>query len=209
MAGDAAPPRDAAPRDAAPPRDGPPFRGSAVLDVGCGRDKLPGAVGIDRSSDTAADVVHDLDRFPWPFADGTFHEVRCQDVIEHLRDVVAVMEEIHRITAPDALVRIRVPHFSSVQAFTDPTHRHFFSSESFDYFAPERTLYAYYSAARFRVEACRLTLWRPYRALGIEWLANRFTQRYEKMFAFIFPCQYVEFELRRLPAQSTSEHASR
>jgi SAM-dependent methyltransferase len=193
--------------DAPPPRGASTSRGAAVLDVGCGRDKLPGAVGIDRSSDTAADVVHDLDRLPWPFADGTFREVRCQDVIEHLQDVVAVMEEIHRITAPDALIRIRVPHFSSVQAFTDPTHRHFFSSESFDYFSPDRTLYAHYSTAQFRVESCRLTLWRPYRVLGIEWLANRFQQRYEKMFAFMFPCQYVEFGLRRLAARLRSEDA--
>lgn len=174
------------------------LRGARILDVGCGADKLPGAVGIDRTRDTAADVVHDLNLLPWPFADGSFGFVRCQDVLEHLDDLLGVMAEIHRITAPDAVIRIRVPHFSSVHAFTDPTHRHFFSSESFDYFSPDRTLYAHYSRAQFRVTSCRLTLWRPYRWLGIEWLANRFKQRYEKMFAFIFPSQFLEFELRRL-----------
>ena len=170
-----------------------------TLDVGCGRDKLPGAVGIDRSADTAADVVHDLDSFPWPLEDGAFDVVRCQDVLEHLDDVVRAMEEIYRVTAPNATIRIRVPHFSSVQAFTDPTHRHFFSSQSFDYFWPERTLYAHYSRATFQVEACRMNLWKPYRLVGLGWLANRFKTRYEKMFAFIFPSESLEFVLRRLP----------
>ena len=65
-----------------------------VLDVGCGNDKLPGATGIDRSPRTQADVVHDLDTFPWPLRDGSFDRVRCRDVLEHLADVFAVMEEI-------------------------------------------------------------------------------------------------------------------
>jgi SAM-dependent methyltransferase len=174
--------------------------GPRTLDVGCGRDKLPGAVGIDRSPDTAADVVHDLDAYPWPLADGAFELIRCQDVLEHLRDVVRALEEIHRVAAEGAEVRIRVPHFSSVQAYTDPTHRHFFSSASFDYFDPDRTRYPYYSRARFRVESRRLRLWKPYRLLGIDALANRFPDRFEKMFAFVFPCECLEVVLRRLPA---------
>ena len=41
-----------------------------VLDVGCGSKKYPGAVGLDLSADTDADVVHDLDAFPYPLEDG-------------------------------------------------------------------------------------------------------------------------------------------
>lgn len=171
-----------------------------TLDVGCGNDKLPGAVGIDRAADTLADVVHDLDRLPWPFPDGEFDRIRCQDVLEHLDDLVAVMEELHRVARPGAEIRIRVPHFSSVQAFTDITHRHFFSTESFHVFAPG-SLYPHYSHVRFAVEESRLVHWKPYRWTGISWLANRFPGRYEKMFAFLFPTQYLEFRLRTLPAE--------
>jgi SAM-dependent methyltransferase len=177
-----------------------------ILDVGCGHDKLPGAVGLDRSADTLADVVHDLDVFPWPLPDGEFDRVRCQDVLEHLEDVVRTMEEIHRVTRPDAEVRIRVPHFSSVQAFTDVTHRHFFASQSFQTFEAADNPYRHYTRARFAVEACRLELWKPYRWIGISWLANRFPLRYEKMFAFWFPSQYLEFRLRRLPAAGEGEN---
>ncbi|NNE44312.1 MAG: methyltransferase domain-containing protein [Gemmatimonadetes bacterium] len=171
-----------------------------ILDVGCGNDKLPGAVGLDRGG-AEADIRHDLDHLPWPVEADAFDLIRCQDVLEHLDDLVAVMEEIHRVARPGAEVRIRVPHFSSVQAFTDITHRHFFSTESFQVFVPDQTLYPHYSRVRFGVEQARLTLWKPYRWVGIEWLANRFPVRYEKMFAFLFPSQYLEFRLRVLPPE--------
>ena len=45
----------------------------------------------------------------------------------------------------------------------------------------------------------RLNLWKPYRMLGLGWLANRWPGRYEKMFAFLFPCESLEVELRVLP----------
>ena len=80
-----------------------------------------------------------------------------------------------------------------------PYRLYFFSSESFHVFDPGHTLYPHCSRARFAVESCRLVLWKPYRWLGISWLANRFRPRYEKMFAFLFPSQYLEFRLRTLP----------
>jgi SAM-dependent methyltransferase len=166
-----------------------------TLDVGCGHDKLPGAVGIDRSADTLADVVHDLDTFPWPFEDDSFDLIRCQDVLEHLDDFVRAMEELHRIARPGAEIRIRVPHFSSVQAYTDPTHRHFFSTESMQYFV-EGSPYPHYTKVRFRQDAVRLTMWRPFRLVGLEVIVNRWPLRYEKMFAFTFPSQFLEFVMR-------------
>ena len=32
-----------------------------ILDLGCGRDKLPGAVGMDQNPRSDADIIHDLD----------------------------------------------------------------------------------------------------------------------------------------------------
>ncbi len=68
-----------------------------TLNLGCGHKHLPGAINLDITTATSPDITHDLNVRPWPFPDNHFREVHAYDVIEHVDDVVAVMEEIHRI----------------------------------------------------------------------------------------------------------------
>jgi predicted SAM-dependent methyltransferase len=98
-----------------------------ILDLGCGKKKQKGAIGIDISKETDADVIHDLDVFPYPFANGEFDYVYADNVIEHLYDITKVLEELYRITKDGATIKIIVPFFRSHWAFIDPTHRHFFT----------------------------------------------------------------------------------
>ena len=167
----------------------------AVLDVGCGSSKHPGAVGLDISADTDADVVHDLDDLPLPFEDASFDQVLMQDVIEHVAEPIRLMEELHRICRAGARIQLRTPHFSSALAYGDPTHRHYFGRIAIESLAEPR--FAHYTAIRFRVVHITLDLWFPFRALGIGWLANRFPGPYESYFAFRFPTMNIraEFEV--------------
>src|SRR3954466_1196667 len=108
-----------------------------VLHLGAGKKHLPDAVNVDVVASTEPDLLFDLDQRPWPLPDNHFREVLAYDVIEHLDDIVATMEEIHRISVDGAVVKITVPHFSCANAFTDITHRHYFSAASFHYFTGE------------------------------------------------------------------------
>jgi SAM-dependent methyltransferase len=167
----------------------------AVLDIGCGSAKYPGAVGLDISADTDADVVHDLDVFPYPIADGSFDQILMQDVIEHVAQPIRVFEELHRISRPGARIQLRTPHFSSVLAYGDPTHRHYFSTIAIRSLGEPR--FAHYTDVRFRLEHVTLDLWLPFRLSGIAALANRFQIPYESYFAFRFPTMNIraEFEV--------------
>ncbi len=60
-----------------------------ILDVGCGQNKYPGAIGIDSNPRTKADVIHDLGNVPYPFQENEFDEIICRHVIEHVPDVMA------------------------------------------------------------------------------------------------------------------------
>jgi SAM-dependent methyltransferase len=169
----------------------------SVLNLGCGRKHRAGAVNLDRTPASNPDVVHDLDVTPWPFADNRFDQVYAFDVIEHLADVVAAMEELHRICRNGASIEISVPHFSSGNAFTDPTHRHFFSRFSFDYFDNSHE-FAFYSDARFRVVRSSLIFARSPLNRLVSRLANRYPRKYEARWAWMFPAWFLSVELKVL-----------
>ena len=65
-----------------------------ILDLGCGNKKRPGAIGVDFNSRTAANVIHNLNSFPYPFEDSSFDKIYLDNTLEHLDDVMRVMEEI-------------------------------------------------------------------------------------------------------------------
>lgn len=127
------------------------------LDLGCGNRKKEGAIGIDFNPGTQPDVVHDLTRFPYPFKDNYFEMIYCRHILEHLPDLVKVMEELHRIAKPGCKIFIEAPYWTSYRAFVDPTHVRFFTENTFNYFTPESKM-NFYSKARFKILSNRLEL---------------------------------------------------
>ena len=108
---------------------------ATILDVGCGKRKIePDSVGIDSSPQSAADVIWDLDQFPWPLESNRFTRIHMSHIIEHLHDVMRAMAEVHRVAQDCADVFIITPHFSSHNSYTDPTHKRHLAAGSFAYF---------------------------------------------------------------------------
>jgi SAM-dependent methyltransferase len=168
-----------------------------VLDVGCGRNKRPGAIGIDRNPRTAADVLVDLDHFPWPFRDSSFDELYAVHVIEHVADVVRTIEEFHRLVRPGGRIHIATPHYTDFSSFCDPTHRWHLNSFSFRYFGADHGGFGYYSEARLRERKVRVRLLALWRWLGFELLVNswpRFRLFWEHYLCFVIRGKVMEFE---------------
>lgn len=172
----------------------PPLAARRVLHLGAGKKYHPEAVNVDLVAATKPDLVHDLDRTPWPLPDGHFTEVRAYDVIEHLADVVRAMEEVHRVCAAGAVVKITVPHYSCANAFTDPTHRHHFSAASFNYFTGDNE-FDFYTDRRFRKRAASLVFHPTLTNKVVGRLANRWPAAYERRWAWVFPAWFLYFEL--------------
>jgi len=126
------------------------------LNLGCGAKRIDGFFGVDSIKTSATDLVFDLNTFPYPWADNSIDEILMDNVLEHLDDVIKIMEELHRILKPGARLRINVPYFKSNSAFTDPTHRHFFTENSFKYFTEENCL-NFYTKSRFEIISKRFT----------------------------------------------------
>ncbi len=101
--------------------------GQEFLDVGSGFRKLPGAVGIDANSKTNAEIIHNLESFPWPVRDSAYDLILLSHVLEHLTDTERTLREIVRIGKRGAHIVIQIPYFRSPDAYADPTHKHFFT----------------------------------------------------------------------------------
>lgn len=172
-----------------------------VLDVGCGIQKFPGSIGIDRNPASHADVMCDLDSFPYPFRDGCFDAVRAVHVIEHVSDVIRAMEEFHRIAGEHGRVLIVTPHYTDFSSFCDPTHKWHLNSFSFRYFGSDHGGFGYYSRARFREISVHVRLLALWRWVGFEFLVNRFLwfrRFWEYYLCFVVRGKVMEFEFEAM-----------
>jgi len=132
------------------------------LNLGCGEKEIPNFIGVDKIKTNATDIIHNLNVFPYPFPDNSAQEVVMDNILEHLDDVIAVMEEVYRLSKHGATLKINVPYFKSNSAFTDPTHKHFFSETSFKYFSEKNSLH-FYTKAKFEVKNIKLISHSKYR----------------------------------------------
>ncbi len=171
------------------------------LNLGSGMQRqIVDAVNLDIVPNSRADVIHDLNEYPWPFEDNRFEEVYCFDILEHLNDIVLSMQEIHRISSHGGKIVLTTPHFSSRNAYTDPTHKHFFGIHSFDYFLDnghsEYSKMNFYSSARF--QKTRLQIYFEHSLFNslIERVVKIYPDFWEKRYCWIFPAWYMELELQ-------------
>jgi predicted SAM-dependent methyltransferase len=107
---------------------------SLKLDLACGNRKTAGFVGVDCTKTQDADIVHDLNKYPYPFEDNSVDEINCQHFVEHVDDLVKFMDECWRILKPEAKMNIVAPYYANMRAWQDPTHKRAISESSFLYF---------------------------------------------------------------------------
>jgi len=103
------------------------------LDLACGQRKQPGYVGVDCVKMPGVDIVHDLNRYPWPFDNGSVDEIFISHYLEHVGDLVKFMNEIYRILKIGGKAKIIAPYYNSIRCWQDPTHTQAISENSFFY----------------------------------------------------------------------------
>jgi len=123
----------------------------AKLDLGCGKHKKEGFLGIDRRLFEGVDAATDLTQKRWIFEqaqlgplkllplsgeysgkfmlpDCSIWEVHCSHFLEHLEhnqrqpERVRFMNELWRVLIPGGVATIITPHWASNRAYGDFTH---------------------------------------------------------------------------------------
>ncbi len=152
---------------------------------------------IDVSPDSGADHIWNLDQYPWPLESDRFTRIYMSHVIEHLKDPMRAMAEVHRVASNGADVFITTPHFSSHNSYADPTHRWHLSAASFDYFTGKDFPTFAGSPFRFDVVSVELTFGGNFVLDNLgRFLAQRSMKWYERHAAWMFPALDIRGHLR-------------
>jgi SAM-dependent methyltransferase len=90
------------------------------LNLGSGNRPLAGFVNVDSRPLSTVDVVADVRSLP--FSDNSAVEIEASSLLEHFADPYAVLDEIHRVLAPQGVLRVRVPSPWAQAGFLDSSH---------------------------------------------------------------------------------------
>lgn len=106
-------------------------KGLLKIDIGGGLNPYPGykTVDIREHADYVADLNEGI-----PLPDNSVWVLNAHHILEHLKDPIHSMREIHRVLAPGGWAFIEVPSTEGKGAFQDPTHITFWNDNSFLYY---------------------------------------------------------------------------
>ena len=98
------------------------------LNLGCGKDYRKDFINVD--SDKPADVLHNLNTFPYPFKENSVDFIFASHIVEHLKDPELALKEMNRILKKGGILEIKVPHYKSKGAYCTFGHRGFYHEEA-------------------------------------------------------------------------------
>jgi predicted SAM-dependent methyltransferase len=154
---------------------------------------------LDMNPRVNPDVIHDLNISPWPFEDNTYDMVIMEHVLEHVDNVITTMEELHRITKKGGEIHIVVPYFRSKWAAIDPTHKHYFTSDTMNYFVEGHRLNELYTYTdvKFTMNSQQFNLnidQTLFQKILIPF-AEHYTDFYENYLSTIWPLETLSYQM--------------
>lgn len=107
------------------------------LNLGCGHNQLGEFLNIDELFGVTPGVVCDIDICGdaphLPFRDNSFVLIYSSMVLEHVKNLMPLAEEIWRVLKPNGVMEAHIPWWSSFRTWGDPTHVRAFNEQSFSF----------------------------------------------------------------------------
>jgi predicted SAM-dependent methyltransferase len=101
------------------------------INLGCGSDYREGFVNVDKQG--KCDVVWDLEKTPLPFEDNSVEYVLAKHILEHITNLLPLLNDLHRICKNGAIIHIEVPLYDNPNFWDNPTHVRPFTEWTFDF----------------------------------------------------------------------------
>jgi SAM-dependent methyltransferase len=108
--------------------------GNLKLNLGCGVDHREGFLGIDKMDFPNLYCLRDIEKEGLPFCDNSCEYILANSFFEHIDNLIFVLNECWRVLKPDGILEGIIPLAGTDGSFRDPTHRRFFTENTFDFF---------------------------------------------------------------------------
>ena len=172
-----------------------------VLDLGCGRNKLPGSVGVDVLNLPGVDHVLDLNN-QLPFESSSFDAIHANQVFEHVENIIGLIRECHRILKHEGVLVVHVPYFRSSWAAIDPTHIRQYTLLSMNYFKLGTYEYDNYRFMNESFTTLKCYVDNNYPRHRFRWFFSRLALRWPHFFensflSFVYPFETLTFVLKK------------
>jgi len=118
------------------------------LNLGCGKSHPQGYVNIDKSPAVNPDVEVDLEKGHLPYEDNAVDEIIAIHFLEHVHNIIPLMNECYRVLKPSGKMLIVVPQNEGT--WCDPTHVRAFNKLSWRYYCGYPLAETYGITCRFR-----------------------------------------------------------
>lgn len=168
------------------------------LNLWCWFDIKEWYVNLDIIKNNWVDIIHDLENIPYPFEENTFEEIYTSMVLEHIKDLSKLMDELVRIWKNWCKIKIIVPYFSSPNLWWDPTHVRWFNTNTFSWFH-KNSLKSFWKLKLIKYKIHFLSNWifMKSRLINIipDFFINLLPKIYERIFCYIFPASEIHFIL--------------
>ena len=124
------------------------------LDIGCGENKQQGFIGMDIRKVKGVDIVHDAEKFPYPFPNECCSVILMSHVVEHIKPwlMIKLFDELWRIMKVGGQLWLSLPYGYSMGFLQDPTHCNMCNEATWTYYDPDYFLYQIYRPKPWKIE---------------------------------------------------------
>lgn len=140
------------------------------IDLGGGLAPQPGFIVMDPRPLRGVDIVHDLEKYPWPLPNSSVGLLMASNMIHRINPAnqgfIKWMNEAWRVLKVGAQIMISVPYAGSTPFWTDPTSLNAVTAQTWFYFDPlhESGLWNTYRPKPWKIEK---VLWQAEGAMEV------------------------------------------
>ncbi len=172
----------------------------SIYNLGAGKQSYENVKSVDILPISGADIIHNLDIYPWPIETSSADLIISFQTFEHLENLGEAMVEVHRILKNHGRLIVEVPYFRHPGAFQDPTHKHFFTAKTMDYFCTINGHTPPYTNVDFK----KIKSWYGWPTSSskikrvLKNMLYKYSDIYDSHLSLLFPAKIIVYELEAI-----------